>query len=243
MQPTLLIDADYFFYRAASAAEQELDYSEDLTVIVGSFKKGKRIVEQDLDNLKTRFDTDRLLLTFTDSRNFRKDVDPNYKGNRRKRKPAGYLKLKNWAIEAYDTFIFPGLEADDVMGIMATSGDYENPIIVSPDKDMRQIPCRIFDLTNEFEITEDQGLHQLFMQCLTGDQTDGYKGCPGIGPKKASELLKKSEYWWDVCVATYQDAGLKEEDALRNMHLARILQITDWDAENQEPLLVDPTVL
>ena len=43
---TLLVDADFFFYRAASAAEYEMEYSPDLTVIAGSFTRGKQIVEQ-----------------------------------------------------------------------------------------------------------------------------------------------------------------------------------------------------
>ena len=49
MKPlTLLIDADYFFYRAAAASELELDYSQDLTVVVGNFSQGKKIVETEI---------------------------------------------------------------------------------------------------------------------------------------------------------------------------------------------------
>ena len=99
MKPlTLLIDADYFFYRAAAASELELDYSQDLTVVVGNFSQGKKIVETEITRLCERFDTNEILLTFTDQTNFRKCVDETYKGNRTKRKPAGYLKLKNWGI-------------------------------------------------------------------------------------------------------------------------------------------------
>ena len=71
----LLIDADFFFYRAASAAELELDYSQDLTVVVGNFSQGKKIVETEISQLCERFDTDDVLLTFTDQTNFRKCVD------------------------------------------------------------------------------------------------------------------------------------------------------------------------
>ena len=139
--PKLLVDADFFFYRAASAAETEMDYSEDLTVVVGDFRQGKRIVEQELNKLRSRFDTQDLELFFTDSKNFRKEIDPSYKGNRRKRKPAGYLKLKNWGLEKYPSLIMPALEADDALGIAATSGLYDNFVLVSPDKDMQQIPA------------------------------------------------------------------------------------------------------
>ena len=74
--PKLLVDADFFFYRAASAAETEMDYSEDLTVVVGDFRQGKRIVEQELNKLRSRFDTQDLELFFTDSKNFVKRSTP-----------------------------------------------------------------------------------------------------------------------------------------------------------------------
>ena len=240
-QLTLLVDADYFFYRAASASEAECDYSEDLTVVVGDFKKAKKIVEQELDKLRSRFDTDKLILFFTDSRNFRKDIDPEYKGNRRKRKPAGYLKLKNWGLDTYPSLIKPGLEADDALGIVATKGDIENFVLVSPDKDMQQIPCRIYNLKEEFTQNEHDAERKLFEQALTGDSTDGYRGCPGVGPKRAGIILDAAEGdYWPAVVEAFEEAGCTEEDALRNLRLARILQVTDWDADKQEPILYDP---
>ena len=114
MHPTLLIDADFFFYRAAQASEMEQEYSPDLTVIVGDFRRGKKT--------------------------FRKGVDENYKGNRTKRKPCGYLKLKNWGLDKYPSLIMPNLEADDALGIAATSGKYKNFVLISPDKDMHPDP-------------------------------------------------------------------------------------------------------
>jgi len=242
LQPTkLLVDADFFFYRAASAAEDEHDYNEELTVIVGDFTKGKRIVEQELSKLRSRFDTDDLLLFFTDRVNFRKSIDPNYKGNRTKRKPCGYLKLKNWGMETYPSIMKPGLEADDCLGIIATNGSVENFVLVSPDKDMAQIACRIYDLKTEYTQTPELAERLLYMQCICGDSTDGYKGCPGAGPKRAGDILdKRKGSYWDACVETYKEAGLTEDDALRNLRLARILQFKDWDAKTQQPILFTP---
>lgn len=239
--PKLLVDADFFFYRAATAAETEMDYSEDLTVVVGDFRQGKRIVEQELNKLRSRFDTQDLELFFTDSKNFRKEIDPSYKGNRRKRKPAGYLKLKNWGLDKYPSLIMPTLEADDALGIAATSGHYDNFVLVSPDKDMQQIPCRIYNLKEEFTQTEEAAERKLFEQALTGDSTDGYSGCPTVGPKRAKDILdaSKGDYWSSV-VNAFKNVGLTEEDALRNLRLARILQSQDWDCENQTPILYTP---
>lgn len=239
--PKLLVDADFFFYRAASAAEEEHEYSEDLTVIVGDFQKGKRIVEQELDKLRSRFDTTDLLLFFTDQVNFRKTIDPDYKGNRTKRKPCGYLKLKNWGLNTYPSLIKPTLEADDSLGIVATNGSVDHFVLVSPDKDMGQIPCRIYDLKNEYSQTPEAAERLLYKQCLTGDSTDGYKGCPGVGPKRADLILNKRKgSYWEACVEAYKDAGCTEEDALRNLRLARILQASDWDSDKQEIILFTP---
>tara|TARA_R100000458_G_C8263497_1_gene238790 strand:+ start:486 stop:1208 length:723 start_codon:yes stop_codon:yes gene_type:complete len=238
----LLIDADYFFYRAAAAAEMEIDYSQDLTVVVGCFSDGKKIVENEINQLCERFDSKDVLLTFTDQTNFRKKIEPTYKGNRTKRKPAGYLKLKNWGMETYPSLMKPALEADDVCGILSTNGSLVEFVLISPDKDMEQIPCRIYNLKEEFTQTPEAAKRKLYEQCLTGDQTDGYKGCISIGPKKAAKILDtvKDENYWPVVVETYQFAGQTEEDALTNLRLARILQAEDWDADKQQPILFNP---
>lgn len=239
--PTLLVDADFFFYRAATASEMEHEYNPDLTVVVGDFKRGKQIVEQELYKLRQRFDTNDIVLFFTDTGNFRKDIDPNYKGNRKKRKPCGYLKLKNWGMETYPSVCMPNIEADDALGIHATNGTYDNFVLVSPDKDMQQISCRIYNNKEEFTQTPEDAYRKLFEQALTGDSTDGYAGCIGVGPKRASIILDKSGgKYWPAVVKAFEDAGQTEEDALRNLRLARILQVEDWDTETQTPIYYEP---
>ena len=135
----------------------------------------------------------------------------------------------------------PELEADDALGIAATSGIYDNFVLVSPDKDMLQIPCRIYNLKDEFTQSETDAHRKLFEQALTGDSTDGYGGCSGVGPKRAGLILDgaKGDYWTAV-VQAFEKAGHSEEDALRNLRLARILQSTDWDCTNQRPILYEP---
>ena len=239
--PTLLVDMDFFCYRAAQAAEEELEFDSDLTVIVGSFKTGQRIIKQNLKELRERFETEDLVLFWTDKKNFRKDVDPTYKGNRIKRKPAGYMKLKQWCMSTWKSVMKPGLEADDALGIVATQGNISNFVLVSPDKDMEQIPCRLYNLKREFTQTPEEAERKLYHQCLTGDSTDGYRGCPGVGPKRADLILdNRGGTYWSNCVAAFEAAGLTYEDALKNLRLARILQAEDWDAEKQEPILITP---
>jgi DNA polymerase-1 len=157
-----------------------------------------------------------------------------------------------------------GLEADDVMGILATKPGKDKKIIVSRDKDMRTIPAMVWDGTRFFNITQEQADYQHLLQTLTGDASDGYKGCPGIGPKKAEKLLdagpkcvnghdacntgcdrdrcpycEKPNLWLSV-VSAYEKAGLTEADALRQARLARILRWSDWDSETKQPKLWTP---
>ena len=77
---------------------------------------------------------------------------------------------------------------------------------------------------------------------MTGDSTDGYSGCVGIGPKKAGVLLDtvEDENYWPTVVNAYLSSGQTEEDALRNLRLAKILQSEDWDAKNDTPILFNP---
>jgi len=235
----LLVDADFFFYRAASSSEEEHEYNPDLTVIVGDFKRGKSIVEHELTKLRQRFNSDDILLFFTDRTNFRKTIDPSYKGNRTKRKPCGYLKLKNWGMETYPSLVYPHLEADDVLGIVATNGSVKDFVLISPDKDMAQIPCRIYDLKEEYTQTPEAANRLLYKQCLTGDSTDGYKGCAGVGPKRADQILDKAKgNYWQAVVKAFEEAEMTEEDAIRNLQLAKILQADNWDTETQTPILI-----
>ena len=229
-------------YRAATSAEIEVEYNEDLTVIVGDFSEGKKILKNELRNLRAMFGTEHIVLCVTDTANFRKKIDPSYKGSRKKRKPAGYKKLKEWSTSTWPSVSKPGLEADDVLGILATKGDLKNFVLVSPDKDLEQIPCRLFNLKREFTQSPEAAMLKLWEQCLTGDSTDGYSGCKGVGPKGAERILNsvKDDNYWPVIVETYEKAGQTEEDALTNLRLARILQATDWDGEKQEPILFDP---
>jgi DNA polymerase-1 len=238
----LMLDADYFWFRAASAVQQELEFNQDLTVIVGSFSEGQRVIQEELGALCDRFETTKVLLTFTDTTNFRKQIDESYKGTRTKTKPAGYWKLKQWGLETYPSVMKPALEADDVMGILATNGSLENFVLVSPDKDLEQIPCRIYNTKEEFTQTPEAARRKLYEQCLTGDQSDNYPGAKGVGPVKATKILDAvdGDDYWPAVVEAYEKAGQTYEDALRNLRLAKILQADDWDSSKQCPILITP---
>jgi DNA polymerase-1 len=76
---------------------------------------------------------------------------------------------------------------------------------------------------------------------MAGDQTDGYSGVPGIGVKRATELLESEGYKWSTVVKAFKEKGLSEEVALMNARLAKILQCTDYDITTGQPILWTPS--
>lgn len=133
----------------------------------------------------------------------------------------------------------PTLEADDAIGIYATKES--GHIICSPDKDMRQIPGDLYDLSDGIiTITKQEGNRWHLIQTMAGDQTDGYSGVPGIGIKRAAALLDKHGDTWKTVVDAFADKDLDESVALLNARLAKILQVEDYDFDSQKPKLWSP---
>lgn len=247
-QPTLLIDADIAAYVSTSKAEVEVEWAEDEWTLHSDLKVAR---QHFMDFVKVVTDTldgnCRIVMCFSDKENFRKELLPSYKANRAKvRKPLAYLPFKEWVKTEFECVIKPKLEADDVMGILATMGKFKYPIIVSADKDLKQIPGTLMKLVDgkpEFRsITQQEADYWHLYQTLVGDVTDNYKGCPGIGDKKASEALLKMPSW-DTVMNFYHKAGLTEDDALLQARVARILRASDWDFDKGEIKFWTPSTL
>ena len=78
--------------------------------------------------------------------------------------------------------------------------------------------------------------YNFMLQTLTGDNTDNYPGCPGIGPVTGAKVLAGKdtlEEMWEIVVKMYEKKGKTEEDAIIQARLARILRHGDynWDTE------------
>ena len=235
----LLIDADFIVYKCCAACETEIDYGEDVIFVTSNFSDAYNAVKREIQQIQDVFGSfSKPILFFSDSKNFRKKISPDYKGHRNRKKPCGYKRvIRNLKIE-YDVCIMPELEADDAMGIYATK--LTGNIIVSPDKDMRQIPGKLYNLEDTTYITPEEGARWHLIQTLAGDQTDGYSGVPGIGVKRAEILFDKEGYSWQTVIKAFEDKGLTEEDALLNARLARILTVEDYDSKQKEPRLWTP---
>lgn len=240
---TLLIDGDIYLYRATSAAEDETDWGDDIWSLTTNLSEAKDIFKSTIEGFMETLEARDQVVCLSDKNNFRKDIDPTYKGHRKKtRKPLGYVAMLDWVRENYPTFSKPTLEADDCLGIMATMPRVGECVVVSDDKDLKTIPCTLYRPTSEeLETISEEAADRYFLtQVLTGDTADGYSGCPTIGPKRAETVLGARASWASV-VQAFEKQGLSEADALQQARLARILRWSDWDQEKQAPKLWRPS--
>lgn len=238
----LLIDGDLYAYRACAAAEEEIDWGDDIWSLSSDLKQAKEIFREFIDSACETLETGSFVVCLSDKDNFRKTIDPMYKGGRKKvRKPVGYSAFIKWVQETYRWYREPLLEADDILGILGTAPGH-NTIMVSDDKDMKSIPGKLYrPMSGEFHnIKKSDADLWFYTQTLTGDVTDGYSGCPSVGAKTAEKILGRSPTW-DTVVQAYAKQKLNADYALTQARLARILRFEDWDVDRGVMKLWEPT--
>lgn len=202
-------------------------------------------------------------------RNFRHDIFPGYKANRKETPPelAPQFALIREACPVFGCPVreVPGVEADDVIASYverATSLDVP-VVVVSSDKDLMQLkgpgvelydPMKArwieeTDVVAKFGVQPEKVPH---VQALAGDATDGVVGVPGIGLKTAAELIHQFgtlEALLSGAVAIPQKK--RREQILQHLEDARIAYqlvklrkdvAVDWDEASMTfPALLDAT--
>lgn len=245
---TLLIDGDEYLFKACSVVERETRWDDENHVLTCNEREAWDNFTRLIDQLAERFETQDLVLCFSGKRPyFREAFYPAYKGGRVGRKPLCYADLRVRCEETYLVRSMVGLEADDVMGILATKPGTLHSVICSQDKDMQTVPCfRYVGGDSPVELIDTERARRFhFTQTLMGDKTDGYPGCPGMGPKRAADHLAAekgsgSPWSWERVVEAYRRADLDEQVALEQARLAKILTWTDWDTTAKQPILWTP---
>lgn len=255
---TLLIDGDIFIYQIASKAEKPIDWGDGQWTLGADQQSAQQELDDYFSKLKETLEADALIIAIKDKLNWRRDVLASYKAHRAVvREPMLRQPLMQYVSDNYRVFSRPTLEGDDVLGILSTSNQIVKgeKVIVSTDKDMKQIPGLSYN-PNRPEAgiveTDEMAADMWHMtQTLTGDSTDGYSGCPGVGPKTASRILCEAikngepgmlgDIWRDV-VQAYEGKGLTESDALVQARVARICRASDYDFKERKVILWQPPV-
>lgn len=245
---TLLLDGDVFAYQSAAAVERVIHWSPEISTLESNLSEATAKMEGMIEKVMNDLKADAFVVALSDigSGYWRRQVLPTYKFNRTAtRKPLVLLPLREYLIEKYGAKLRPMLEGDDVLGILATNPKLirGEKIILSIDKDMATIPglfCRnrVGHPLEIQEITVEQADRYHMYQTLIGDTTDGYKGCPGIGPVAAEKILScPKEEWWPAIVTAFKKAGLSKTEALTQARVARILRHEDYNYQEKIPIL------
>ena len=235
-----LVDADSLLYKVGFAIEDRViwneaeieagleeekvvDYFTDLPQCYNTF-------DQLIDTIMYVADCDDVLLVFTGHSNFRMDIPSPYKDNRiGSRKPTGYQEILAYANSNYNCLTVDNMEADDYV-VWRKTKEPEDWIVCAMDKDVlyqSEGTHYNYGKGEEVTVTAAEAIYFAYFQTLTGDTSDGYKGCKGVGPVKAHATLGpcKTEYeMWLATVALYEFKGQTEEEALWTMRLANMHQ-------------------
>lgn len=276
MSVIALIDGDIFAYEVAAGSEEPINWGDGLWTLHAWEGPARSALTSRIEQLAEKVGATRIIVALSDTENWRKKLLPSYKENRQtQRKPLLLKVLKEHLCESFETCVQSGLEADDVLGILATCPDLKgDKVIVTKDKDLKTIPGLHYLAHKEdlgvFEVSPSEADDWHLIQTLAGDVSDGYSGCPGIGVETARKIIEEPFGWeqyehtftsgkragetelrwrkievatkWEAVVSHFIKAGLSEEEALTQARVARICRACDFDFENEQVKLWNPTL-
>jgi DNA polymerase-1 len=201
---TLVVDALNLAFRWKHQGRTDFrhEYVKTVESLANSYKCGKIIITADQG-----------------SSSYRKDILPSYKQNRKdkyaeqtdeeaeafKKFFDEYENTLSLLEEDYAVLRAPGVEADDLAAYLVknkTKYNIKDMVLISSDRDwdlliqegvMRFSYVTRKEVTVEnwhehYEVTREQ---YACFKCLTGDKGDNVPGITGIGPKRATDLLKE----------------------------------------------------
>lgn len=197
-----LIDGNSLLFRAYYGVHSRLTKSDGTpTGAIYGF------INMILPILSSAKPDDCIICVFDASRiTFRQNIYPAYKQNRSET-PEDLITqreiIKQGLIKmGIPVLCVPGVEADDVIATLAKNNcdSTSSTRIITSDKDLMQLVSEctfLYDTMKQQEIRTPQVIEKFGVpptlvtdvQALMGDSSDNVPGVPGIGPKKASELI------------------------------------------------------
>lgn len=211
----ILIDADSLIYKSCvcKKEEDEQGFIRDFDEATGKFDEGLFYILNYFEDNYPGMDAHHLL--FLEGRgNVRRSIVTSYKEKRRARELPPLLNdLREWVVEHHPAFVCVNIEADDCIGATWYKYHEEMDLIISSiDKDLRQLPCTLFDYyfareegERIMQITPHEAELNFYRQMLVGDAADEVQGIKGVGAKKAEKLLPLSLSTSSLRPRTYRE--------------------------------------
>lgn len=239
MSKLIILDVESYLYKASHSCRVLQELEQFVYQEVYDLRNGIDFINNTVKRLKNKLKAQEVVMVIGDSKNFRKELYPSYKGNRTQPKPLMYELLLDYILNKYDVVSLPTLEADDVARIVyedKKNYNFTEKVIVSIDKDFYTIPEVNFlrdlneDAVVEY-ISRETAEYNLMLQTIMGDATDGYKGIPLWGRSKTKEWLDKQPRLWADVLELFQANGLTGEDYVMNKTCAKLIGIKNYDFE------------
>ena len=206
---------------------------------------------------------------------YRKEIFPEYKANRKEKYAdqteqeakefemfmAEFSNTLTLLKEKYPVFQFKGVEADDIAAYIVKEFDYDDCWLISSDKDWdllisdkvsrfstvtrKETTVHNWDEHYDFEIPD-----YITFKCLTGDKGDNVPGIPGIGPKRAVQLMEQYGDVFDIYGACPVDGKYKyiqnlnenAEQLLMNVELMDLLTYCDEAIGKENTEVINTTL-
>lgn len=190
-----LVDADIVAYRCAAATEYDAQGIAEWQ----TSEMMRRIVHE-TNSMEVR-------CFLSGSSNFRYDIYPEYKANRKDMpRPKWLQAVREHLVTHWNATVTDGIEADDAMGIaQCTEYDGES-MICSIDKDMLMIPGKHYNFVKqEFRhISPLEGLRNFYFQLIMGDRSDNIPGYDGKMRTKVPNFLQSAVSYLDSCTTEWE---------------------------------------
>jgi len=192
---TLIFDGNHLMYRCFFIMRQQM--------LEDSWGFLRHLFLNSVLSIQKMAQADELIIAFDDKKNWRKNIYPGYKANRKDQRESdinweGFFKFLNKFQEELKLFPFKILqidyaEADDIIGVLCKNLQNNEIIVVSSDKDFKQLlrfdNVDLYDPIKNELIDVDDPNEFLIKHILQGDNSDNIKDVKTI--KKYTEEFKK----------------------------------------------------
>ena len=176
-----------------------------------------------IESLAKSYNAGTIIVCADGGSSYRKEIYPEYKANRKERFAdqteqeakefemfmAEFSDTLTLLKKKYPVFHFRGVEADDIAAYITQSAEYDDCWLISSDKDWdllisdkvsrfstvtrKETTVHNWDEHYDFEIED-----YITFKCLTGDKGDNVPGVPGVGPKRAVQLMEQYGTVFDI---------------------------------------------
>ena len=231
-----------------------------------------------VESLAKSYNAGNIIITDDGGSSYRKEIFPEYKANRKEKYAeqtpqeekefamfmAEFSNTLTLLKEKYPVFQFKGVEADDIAAYISMNLDkygLDECWMVSSDKDWdllindrvsrfstvtrKETTVHNWDEHYDFEIPD-----YITFKCLTGDKGDNVPGIPGIGPKRAVQLMEQYGDVFDIYDACPIDGKYKyiqnlnenAEQLLTNVELMDLVTYSEQAIGEQNIEVINSTL-